>query len=86
MPNVQFIQRRDLDAHRARKAQSHQTPSRASETAPTRVIERRPQIEPPAPSRLSSALGGIALFLVMGAMFTLGWYILLDPMPFGISP
>jgi len=84
MPNVQFIPRQDLDAHRARTAPTTQTPRRVAETAPTRPIERRPELGAPAPSRLQRALGEVMIFLVAGAIATLTIYLLLDPAPFGV--
>jgi len=89
MPNVQFFSRHDLDAHRARAAETAptvQTPRRAAETAPTRPIERRPELGAPAPSRLQRALGEALIFLSVGAIATLTIYILLSPAPFGIAP
>jgi len=84
MPNVQFFSRHDLDAHRARTTPTVQTPRRAAETAPTRPIERRPELGAPAPSRLQRALGEALIFLSVGAIATLTLYLLLSPAPFGI--
>ena len=86
MPDVQFFNRSEIEAERARTAPTVQTPRRAAETAPTVLIERRPQIEPPAPSRLRRALGWGAAYLLAGAIFSLAWYVLLSSAPFGIAP